>query len=432
MSLMNTIRAITPKFFENSPLHLDNRGRRLFWLVKLRFLALFLQLPLTLIGRYYGYLNQGTHLFFTLAIIALILLNGHLFRKLITDKNIQISELTLTTQITLDLIVFTVLLALSGDSNNPFYSFFYIMAVLGGIFSSGRSSIIFGMALVLSLLFIQITPILSSLSMFSVMFQQATFPYLLTQLVIPLMTFLIARSFGSLLNSSQDRLIALTVQSERNDRLRALGSLSAGFSHEFASPLQNAKMRLKRVASSIPDENSDIIECQLSIQDCEQVLKKMNRAQLNFTDQDAETVDLELLTKDVITTWSESTENVTINFETKSVEVKLNKINFVQVLFNLLDNAYEASPETAQINISIREFDHHIELSISDNGPGFSPEVLNHLGEPFNTNKDSGTGLGIYTAILFMNSLSGELRVKNNQANGATVALIFKKVSDHE
>ncbi|MGE3609545.1 MAG: sensor histidine kinase [Bacteriovoracaceae bacterium] len=425
---MRLSNILNPTFLNNRISNLSPKEQKLFWLVRLRIMALFFQMPLTLIGRYYGYLNQSSHIVFTVCLITLLAYNANLYRRLAYKENKEITDFHLTLQISFDLIAFTILLSLSGSSNNPFYGFFYVMAVLGGIFSSGKSSKFFGITLILCVLFIQIQPTFYSNAAFDTIFSLQTFPYLLSQIFIATVTYLIARSFGELFNDQQKRLLALTIHTERLDRLRALGSLSAGFSHEFATPLQNAKLRLNRYLQSSNMNREELEECKLSLNDCEDVLRRMNFAQLNFSEQDFEIIQIEEVTEEAINAWKETSPTSHVRFFPSSGHVQINRINFVQSIFNLMDNAAEATNQNSEITVKILSEENTIKLLICDTGPGLSKEVLERLGEPFNTTKEKGTGLGIYSTQLFMNSVGGSLQIKNHPQTGTIVELIFPKV----
>lgn len=76
-----------------------------------------------------------------------------------------------------------------------------------------------------------------------------------------------------------------------------------------------------------------------------------------------------------------------------------------QVFHNLLSNSMEAVPDKDKLVVSIRasvvedegnEVD-GVELDVSDNGPGFTDQILEHAFEPYVTTKSSGTGLGLAT-----------------------------------
>lgn len=407
-----------------TPMNFTPRNQRLLWLIRLRFVALFSQLPMTLIGRYYGYLGDSSQLLFTGVLVLALIYNIFLYKRLHQDKEFQVTDFYLTTQISLDLIIYTFLLSISGGVNNPFYSFFFVMALMGGIFSSGRGSLFFGALLIIAISMIQISPVFTSTIPWQVILNQQTLPYSLIQVFVPLVTFLVARSFGNLLNRTQERLMNLAIRSEKLDHLRALGALSAGFSHEFASPLQSAKIRLMRLKKVISLPNQDFEECQYSLEDCDAVLKKMNSAQLQFHEFEDETVSLQHTISETIERWRLDFPEVKINNLTKEAFVKAPKINLVQILINLLDNAAEAMNHQGEITLKTEFTSTHVILEISDQGPGFHLDVLSRMGEPFNTSKNEGTGLGLYSMTLFMQAIAGDFKIQNKKS-GAEINLFF-------
>lgn len=400
------------------------RNQRLLWLVRLRFVALFTQLPMTLIGRYYGYLGDSSHILFITVLLLALIYNIFLYRKLLNDQSFQTTEIFLNAQMSLDLILFTFLLSVSGGVNNPFYPFFFVMALLGGIFTSGRGTLFFGVLLVLTIGFIQASPAIVSDISWRVLINQQTLPYTLIQVMIPFITFIVACSFGKLLTRTENRLVSLAVREERRDHLRALGALSAGFSHEFASPLQAAKIRLTRLKKALTSPNADFDECLYALEDCDLVLKKMNSAQLQFHEMEEDIIPLHAVMKETAENWSLDFPEVKVLTGQKEAYIRAPKINLVQVLINLLDNAAEAMNGRGEIILETVITDIHTVLKIQDKGKGFDHDVLHRIGEPFNTNKENGTGLGLYSSILFMQSVAGEIKISNH-SHGAEVSLFF-------
>ena len=98
----------------------------------------------------------------------------------------------------------------------------------------------------------------------------------------------------------------------------------------------------------------------------------------------------------------------------------------VQICVNLLQNASDAAPVDASIDVAIREDDKQmISLSIEDQGPGIPEEILPFIFEPFYTTKSpgEGTGLGLYTSYALAQELGGELSL-NNIDNGGAIATL--------
>jgi len=100
-----------------------------------------------------------------------------------------------------------------------------------------------------------------------------------------------------------------------------------------------------------------------------------------------------------------------------------------QVLLNLCFNAIHALENTTgvrRIRIATRNLDHGIELSITDNGPGLSSEMIPRLFAPFQSTKSSGFGLGLAISGEIMSGLKGEISADPPEpGKGATFRLKF-------
>jgi C4-dicarboxylate-specific signal transduction histidine kinase len=97
----------------------------------------------------------------------------------------------------------------------------------------------------------------------------------------------------------------------------------------------------------------------------------------------------------------------------------------VQVLVNLLQNAYDAVRERADASVTIRAelSGEHALVLIEDDGPGIADDVRQRLFEPFATNKPHGTGLGLYTSFMLARAMGGDLWL-DPRAGGGTVATL--------
>ncbi|HEV7856539.1 MAG TPA: ATP-binding protein, partial [Herminiimonas sp.] len=121
-----------------------------------------------------------------------------------------------------------------------------------------------------------------------------------------------------------------------------------------------------------------------------------------------------------------------------------------QVIHNLLQNAQDAVAEKtvadevnrqapARIDVATEEIHYRssdgtvsnaVRLTITDNGPGFSPKILAHAFEPYVTSKPRGTGLGLAMVKKIIEEHGGRIDVKNRtDTNGAKVAILLLKLS---
>lgn len=99
------------------------------------------------------------------------------------------------------------------------------------------------------------------------------------------------------------------------------------------------------------------------------------------------------------------------------------------VLSNIYKNCVEAIKSNngfIQTNIYIKN--NHIIIDVIDNGEGINDDIYEKIYEPFFTNKDSGSGLGIPICKNIMKSLNGDFTIFNNNDTGCTTRIIFKKL----
>lgn len=77
-----------------------------------------------------------------------------------------------------------------------------------------------------------------------------------------------------------------------------------------------------------------------------------------------------------------------------------NKIK--QVLINVFQNAIEAMPNGGTIHVSTELQENKVLIQVTDDGYGISNERIKKLGEPFYSNKEKGTGLGLMVCFKIM------------------------------
>lgn len=81
-----------------------------------------------------------------------------------------------------------------------------------------------------------------------------------------------------------------------------------------------------------------------------------------------------------------------------------------QMLANLLDNARQAAPGGA-VTLELKADGEWVRIVIADSGPGFPPEALERLYEPFFTTKPGGNGLGLGSALAIAQAHGGDISI---------------------
>lgn len=99
-----------------------------------------------------------------------------------------------------------------------------------------------------------------------------------------------------------------------------------------------------------------------------------------------------------------------------------------QVLINLLVNAMEAVKDTAAPRIVLAAEENEqqrVQIRISDNGVGISPEQLDKIFIPFYTSRKNGTGIGLSLCKQIMSMHKGSIRVQSAEGKGTVFILGF-------
>jgi two-component system NtrC family sensor kinase len=105
--------------------------------------------------------------------------------------------------------------------------------------------------------------------------------------------------------------------------------------------------------------------------------------------------------------------------------VPLDNDGLKQVWLNLILNALDAMPDGGTLSVTARERAGRCEIAIADTGAGMPPEVLARLGEPFQTTKARGSGLGLFLTQRLVRSAGGTLEVESRPGQGTTCTVRF-------
>jgi signal transduction histidine kinase len=92
-----------------------------------------------------------------------------------------------------------------------------------------------------------------------------------------------------------------------------------------------------------------------------------------------------------------------------------------QVALNLFINAVEAMPQGGHLCVDTYALadEHEVAFSIQDNGAGIDPDLLPRIFDPFVTNKETGTGLGLTITHEIVQQHGGRITAENNLTGGA-------------
>lgn len=395
---------------------------KLAWVVRLRWVAIAAQL-LSIIPALEFEVLEPTMLPLFLAVVAtLAFLNIGTWIGLRGGTKGSPGHLMI--QLGADILGLSALLILTGGAWNPMVPILFVHSVLGALLLEGRLGLVFFSFLIATLGIIQFNSHIPPGLAGTLVPSNILFP---AQIVVALVFWILTAWLSSTLDSLKIWFAEAQARKTRIDRLRAVGALAAGLSHEFATPLNTAQLRLARVARSHGLEgDEDLCTAIEELDRCADILRHMAGSQLQPDRLSLEVVDLEPLVRQVCESVGRVHDGATIRFLGDGrgpKRVLVPPVPFSQALINLVDNSIESGGPQGEVEIVLQRNGSRAELAVQDRGSGWPEVVRRHLGEPFVTTKPEGVGLGLYYVHSLAEAIGAELRLEDREFGGA-VAII--------
>lgn len=222
----------------------------------------------------------------------------------------------------------------------------------------------------------------------------------------------------------------------REQRLSALGALAAAAAHELGTPLATISIVAKEMARAAPEgtpakEDADLLVSQA--ERCRDILRRLT-ADPDATDDVHGHMSLGQLVEEAVAP------------HTKEPEVRVEAVisgprgedppdvrrlpEVLHALTSFVENAVDFA--RSEVLITARFDDRNITLEVKDDGPGFAPDILAKLGEPYVTSRPGaegsrsghiGMGLGFFISKTLMERTGGVVTFRNGKAGGAVVTV---------
>ena len=210
--------------------------------------------------------------------------------------------------------------------------------------------------------------------------------------------------------------------------------------HELKSPLASIKLYLQTLLKRDLDKNKSEEIISNAINDTERLTNLVENILLSTQIDSSsypiqkERINLSDLISDFL---SKATDNLNANHQLMSTiepDIYLNadKMSWVSILQNLLENAIKCSPHNSTITIDLTKTNNIINLSISDEGNGIANEEKSKIFKKFyrteneETRRSKGTGLGLYIVKYLVEKHNGHISVKDNTPAGSIFEVTLK------
>ena len=301
-------------------------------------------------------------------------------------------------QLSLDIVQMAALLALIGGTANPFILILIAPPTLAAATLPLRPVWVLGiMASVASML----------LAIFSLPYPSNGDPGLISRefrLIAGLANVagiaLIASYVRQSVEEAARMALALDVTQKvlaREQRLSALGALAAAAAHELGTPLATISIVSKEMAreAATPQVKEDAELLMSQAERCREILKRLAATPDKATDEVHERLSLRQLVQEVIEPHANASKEVRVEaIVTGAKDVKTPDIRRLPEITHAFTTFVENAVDFArsEILVSARFDADSISIEVRDDGPGFAPEILAKLGEPYVTSRPGAEG----------------------------------------
>ena len=412
-------------FTSKDNLHLDKRT-----LVILRWIAI--------VGQYITisivYLIFSFELpFFYCSIVILVGVATNLYLQFKVKEN-QLNNFTSTFFLFYDLMQLATLLYLTGGVTNPFTILLIVPAIVSSTFLTLKSTINLSVITVVILIILTIShhslPHSGDLHFHVPNYYLYAIP---TAIIIGLifLTYFGAR-FGIEARKRTEALNRLELILAKEHELESIGLQAAAAAHSLGTPLSTITVVARELEKELGNNakySKDINLLLSQTKRCSNILRNFSKDQIkegNFLSD----IKIEDLLNEIVRSYMEISEKkLSLLVEKNELNPQIERtLEITYGLRNFIGNAVKYSKSS--VDISLQSNNKITEVKVCDDGPGFSEDIINVLGEPYIRSKNkiisakSGLGLGTFIGKTLLERMKANVKFdKCPKKNGAMVTV---------
>jgi two-component system, sporulation sensor kinase E len=216
-----------------------------------------------------------------------------------------------------------------------------------------------------------------------------------------------------------------------SERLGAVTTLAAGVAHEIGNPLNSLHIYMQLIQRELQNVESPAREklekhlgvCMGEIARLDQILHQFLKA-VRPTKPSLKPTSPNSLLLEVLEVLTPEIENRDIlvekDFNRDLPLILVDPDQMKQVFFNLIRNSLQAMTKEGILHLKTGLHHDKVVFTVKDTGGGISPEVLQHIFEPYFTTKKEGSGLGLMIVQRVIREHGGLIEVSSEKDRGTT------------
>jgi len=401
---------------------------RLRTLIVLRWFAITGQLAALAVAQRMFSLDLNLGLCY-LAIGASIVAN--LIAVYVYPESKRLTESEVAWMLLFDIAQLAFLLALTGGLNNPFALLILAPVTISATALKPATTAMLGAATIamVSIVAIWHLPLQTELGFIMRMPQDFVVGFWTAIVIGVVFLGLYASRVTAEVHAMSDALTATQMALAREQKLTDLGGVVAAAAHELGTPLATIKLTSAELIEELKD-SPDLMEDAKLIREqtdrCRDILRSMG--QVGKDDLHMRKAPLEAVVREAAEPHMDRGKEIKISAQAQSGADSRQPIidrqpEVIHGLRNLVQNAVDFADANVWIDISWS--DDRIHLKITDDGPGFPPQVMGRIGDPFVRLRRrsparrrpgyDGMGLGLFIAKTLLERSGAEMNFANGR-----------------
>lgn len=243
--------------------------------------------------------------------------------------------------------------------------------------------------------------------------------------------------FQSYRIANLEEVRALQEEVRRNEKLAAMGSLSAGIAHEIRNPLSSIKGLATFLGALFPEGSDNREIAEVMIQEVERINKVITEL-LELSKPS----DIKRLATNLRPVIDKTVRLIRQDAEIKNIQIRVNCPDVLpgitadpdklsQTFLNLFINAIQSMENGGKLDVTLAlNVDGDIEIKIKDTGSGIDKENIEKIFNPYFTTKKSGTGLGLAIVCKIIEAHNGIVNVQSSQGTGTEFTITLPTNKD--
>ena len=355
-------------------------------------------------------------------------------------KKTQLSDRSALLFLLIDIIQLAILIYLTGGVVNPFVIFLLIPSVFASSNLGLRTNLLLVLTTIITIIFLTFyskelpSPLNEHFHIDDYYFY--SIPLALIIALVFLNYFAII--FGAESRLRKEALNKMEEVMAKEHEMLSLGGQAAAAAHSLGTPLSTIKIITLELSKQLKNNKDVIQDIELlssQVERCDKILKRLSlnpHEEDEFIDEDLSIRDY---LKEIITSFKETSEKeFFFNYDEDINPKKITKsIEIIYGLRNFIGNANKFSK--SKIYINLKSNNKFTEISIEDDGSGYSNNILSKIGEPYLKSDEgdktkSGLGLGIFIGKTLLEKNFANINCRNSKKRSGAEVIIKWKYDD--